>query len=69
MECRVLLTWDNEAFVWLASSEDVPGLTLESGSLDALIERVKFAIPDLLELKDTEIKIDFRAERVSEVRV
>ena len=69
MECKVILTWDNEAFVWMASSEDVPGLTLESGSLDALMERVKFAIPDLLELRDTEVKIDFRAERVSAVRV
>ena len=69
MECKVFLTWDNEAYVWLASSDDVPGLTLESGSLDALMERVKFAIPDLLELKDTNIKINFRAERVSEVHV
>ena len=69
MDCKVSLTWDNEAYVWLASSEDVPGLSLESGSLDALIERVKFALPDLLELKDTKIKIDFRAERVSEVSV
>jgi len=69
MECKVSLTWDNEAYVWLASSNDVPGLLLESGSLDALMERVKFAIPDLLELKDTELKINFQAERLAEIQV
>ena len=68
-EYTVLLTWDNEAYVWLASSEDVRGLALESGSLDALMERVKYAIPDLLEIKDTDIKINFKAERLAEVHV
>jgi predicted RNase H-like HicB family nuclease len=66
-EYTVLLTWDNEAYVWLASSEDVPGLALEAGSLDALMERVKYAVPDLLGLKD--IKINFKAERLAEVHV
>jgi Zn-finger nucleic acid-binding protein len=69
MECNVSLQWDDEAYVWLASSNDVPGLALESGSLDALMERVKYAIPDLLELKGTELKINFHAERMAEVLV
>jgi hypothetical protein len=69
MEYKVSLTWDNEAYVWLASSEEVPGLALESGSLDALMERVKYSIPDLLDIKDTDITIDFRAERLSQVHV
>jgi predicted RNase H-like HicB family nuclease len=69
MEYKILLTWDEEAYVWMATSEDVPGLALESGSLDALIERVKFAIPDLLELKDGDIKINFQAERLAEVHI
>jgi predicted RNase H-like HicB family nuclease len=68
-EYTVLLTWDEEAYVWLASSEDVPGLALEAGSLDALMERVKYAVPDLLDLKDTDIKINFKAERLAEVHV
>lgn len=50
MEYIINLTWDNEENVWIAESEDVPGLVLESGSFDALIERVRFAIPELLEL-------------------
>jgi hypothetical protein len=42
--------WDQEAGVWIATSEDVPGLVLESGSFDALVERVRYAVPELLEL-------------------
>lgn len=50
MEYIINLTWDNEANVWVAQSDDVPGLVLESGSFDALLERVRFAVPELLEL-------------------
>ena len=69
MAYNVDLTWDNEAYVWLASSADVPGLALESGSLDALMERVKMAIPDLLDLKNTDMTINFRAERMTQVHI
>jgi predicted RNase H-like HicB family nuclease len=68
-EYTVLLNWDDEAYVWLASSEDVPGLALEAGSLDALMERVKYAVPDLLDLKDTDININFKAERLAMVHL
>ena len=50
MKYTVKLTWDGEASMWIATSDDVPGLVLESNSYDALIEKVKFAIPELLEL-------------------
>ena len=69
MEYKVSLNWDDEAYVWLASSADVPGLALESGSLDALMERVKVTIPDLLDLKNTDLKITFLAERMTQVHV
>ena len=49
MEYTVNIAWDEEANVWLATSEDIPGLVLESGSYDALIERLKIAIPEILE--------------------
>ena len=42
--------WDPETEVWIATSNDVLGLVLESGSFDALVERVRIAIPELLEL-------------------
>ncbi len=50
MEYKVNFTWDDEASVWIAQSDDIPGLVLEGGSLDALIERVRFAAPELIEL-------------------
>jgi len=45
----ILLTWDDEASVWVAENDDIP-IALESNSLDTLIERVRIATPELLEL-------------------
>ena len=50
MDYTVKLLWDEEAQVWVATSEDIHGLVLESGSVDALIEKVRIAAPELLEL-------------------
>lgn len=50
MEYTIFANWDSESDVWIATSEDIPGLVLESGSLDALMERVRYAVPELLEL-------------------
>jgi len=69
-EINVILSWDEESSVWIAESQDLPGLILESGSFDALVERVKIAIPDLLEsdgVKRTQVKIHFKAERLAVV--
>ena len=41
--------WDDEARVWVASSEDVPGLATEADTTEALIEKLKTLIPELLE--------------------
>lgn len=72
MEYTINLIWDKEAGVWVATSEDVAGLVLESGSLDALIERLKVAVPELLELNQKNIhkaNIYFKSERYEEVLV
>ena len=53
-EYEILLNWDEEAQVWYCRSENIPGLILESGSLDALVERVRHAAPELLELMGRE---------------
>lgn len=67
MNYIVNMNWDDEAMVWIATSDDVPGLALESGSLDALMERVRYAIPELLHLnsdsKNKSIPIMFKSER------
>ncbi len=52
MEYKVNFIWDEETGVWIAQSDDIPGLILEGGSLDALIERVRFAAPELIELNN-----------------
>lgn len=53
MEYVINFTWDNDADVWVATSDDIPGLVLESGSFDALLERTRFAVPELLALNDS----------------
>lgn len=69
MKCVVNLTWDPEASVWVATSDDIPGLVLESGSFDALLERVRFAAPELLELNSAErpVVLSFQAERMEKI--
>ncbi len=39
---------DEEERVWVASSEDVPGLATEAETAEALIEKLKTLIPELL---------------------
>lgn len=46
--------WDAEADVWVATSEDVPGLVTEAGSMDDLVAKLKDLIPDLLEANGRE---------------
>ena len=55
--------------MWVATSDDIPGLVLESGSFDALLERVRFAAPELLEMNSTEIPavLSFQAERMERI--
>ena len=48
-EYTIVLTWDEEASVWVAENNDIP-IALESASLDLLMERVRNAAPELLEL-------------------
>ena len=50
MEYIINLTWDDDASVWIATSDDIPGLVLESGSFDALLERIRFAAPEIIAL-------------------
>ena len=65
-EYTINLQWDPEAAVWMATSGDMPGLALESGSFDVLVERVRYAAPELLELNGLEYKdisLFFKSER------
>lgn len=42
--------WDAEAEVWVALSDDVPGLATEAPTLELLIQKLETMVPELLEL-------------------
>jgi len=44
--------WDDEARVWVATSDDVPGLATEGETVESLIEKLKIMIPELLEANE-----------------
>ena len=70
MNYRINFLWDNEAVVWIATSQDVPGLILESRSFDALVERVRIAVPELLDLngvKSESLRLSYYTQREDKV--
>jgi len=42
--------WDDDAGVWVATSEDVPGLVTESKTFESLLKKLRSMVPELLEL-------------------
>lgn len=42
--------WDSEPGVWVAESEDIPGLVAEAESMNALVQKVRVLVPELFEL-------------------
>ena len=70
MTYNVNINWDTEAKVWYALSTDIPGIALESDSYNVLINRVRLAIPELIELngiKDNNINVNFVSTRFEKV--
>ena len=70
MKCTIKLVWDNETDRWYTETDDVPGLLLESSSFDALVDRVRLAVPEMLELNCNyigPIHLLFEAERIEKV--
>lgn len=46
---HVVARWDDEARVWVATSDDVPGLVTEAATQAELAAKLKVMIPELLE--------------------
>jgi len=46
---HVQADWDPEAGVWVATSDDVPGLATEAETIEALTEKLRTIVPELLE--------------------
>ncbi|MBV8209239.1 MAG: DUF1902 domain-containing protein [Burkholderiaceae bacterium] len=41
--------WDADAGVWVATSDDVPGLVTEATTIEALDAKLQVMVPELLE--------------------
>ena len=57
--------WDGEANVWLATSEDVPGLVVEAETWPGMINEVQLILPELLEVSGqggNKLSLTFKAE-------
>jgi predicted RNase H-like HicB family nuclease len=65
--------WDEEASVWVATSDDVPGLVTEGATMEGLIEKLKVIIPELLEANgvriDREVPFEILTRRFETARV
>jgi hypothetical protein len=45
---RVRAEWDDEAQVWGAESPNLPGLVTEADTIEALREKLRIIVPELL---------------------
>jgi hypothetical protein len=64
-EITINARWDDEAAVWLATSDDVQGLVVEAENWPTMIEEVRLILPELLSLEGQEndkISLTFKAE-------
>ncbi|WP_290647900.1 DUF1902 domain-containing protein [Aquisalimonas sp.] len=55
---RIEAIWDPEASVWVAESDDVPGLATETETVEALIEKLRVLVPALLEANGISLPIE-----------
>jgi len=64
--------WDDEACVWVATSDDVPGLATEAETMEALMDKLKVMIPELMEAngynKGEEISFELFSRRFETAR-
>ncbi len=65
--------WDEEASVWVATSDDVPGLVTEEATMEGLIEKLRVIIPELLEANgvriDEEVPFEILTRRFETAQV
>ena len=59
---RVKAQWNPEDRVWIATSDDLPGLVTGADSLDELVKRLRVIIPDLLEVLGKRETVEFVLE-------
>lgn len=62
--------WDDEAAVWVATSDEVPGLVTEAQTIEALDTKLKSVVPELLQANgcmpaDGQVVVELLARRFS----
>lgn len=71
---QIRAVWDDEANVWVATSDDVPGLVTEASTLDALVKKLEVLIPEQLKANNAlphaqEIPFEILSERHATARL
>ena len=57
--------WDDAAKVWLATSDDVPGLVVEADTWAGMISETQLVLPELLDASGQagdKLSVTFKAE-------
>ncbi|MGH7935092.1 MAG: DUF1902 domain-containing protein [Candidatus Binataceae bacterium] len=70
----VRATWDAEAHVWVAESDDVAGLVAEAADVEDLAVQIRTLVPELLEANgclpnSSEVLVKLVAEYEHEERI
>jgi predicted RNase H-like HicB family nuclease len=55
---EIRATWDNEAKVWVADSDDIPGIAAEAEDREALQAKLSTLIPEMIELNNLDMPQD-----------
>ena len=50
MDFQIKAFWDSEAQVWVATTDDVPGLVTEASNIELLTQKLREMIPELVVL-------------------
>lgn len=61
-QLSVSARWDPDAGVYVAESEDVPGLITEAETPELLVEKLRAMIPELLQLNNANVANSYRVE-------
>ncbi len=60
--------WDSEAEVWVATSDDVPGLVTEASTIEILAQKLRVIIPELLILNQVLISKSYSGLQLSPIQ-
>ncbi|AFY48309.1 protein of unknown function (DUF1902) [Nostoc sp. PCC 7524] len=68
MTFKVEAFWDSEAEVWVATSDDVPGLVTEASTIEILAQKLRVIIPELLILNQVLISKSYSRLQLSPIQ-